>query len=106
MIERIFGDYYIATAVWQEFQKYDNPLLNKKQLKFLEKRVVAISTKNYLSVVLDYGESESIILYEELKADFLLIDDKKGKINCRIFKRKLHWINRCANQSQTKRIDK
>jgi predicted nucleic acid-binding protein len=80
LIEEIFGNYYIANAVWQEFQKYDNPLLNKEQFKFLDKRVVEISTKNYLSVVLDYGESESIILYEELKADFLLIDDKKARL--------------------------
>jgi predicted nucleic acid-binding protein len=28
---------------------------------------------------MDYGESESVILYEELQADFLLIDDKKAR---------------------------
>jgi hypothetical protein len=28
---------------------------------------------------MDYGESESVILYKELKADFLLIDDKKAR---------------------------
>jgi len=28
---------------------------------------------------MDYGESESVILYQELEADFLLIDDKKGR---------------------------
>lgn len=38
---------------------------------------------------MDYGESESVILYNELQADFLLIDDKKARkiaeslgINC------------------------
>jgi predicted nucleic acid-binding protein len=38
---------------------------------------------------MDYGESESLILYKELNADFLLIDDKKARkiaenfeINC------------------------
>jgi predicted nucleic acid-binding protein len=38
---------------------------------------------------MDYGESESVILYKELDADFLLIDDKKARniaenynINC------------------------
>ena len=38
---------------------------------------------------MDYGESESVILYKELKADYLLIDDKKARaiaenfgINC------------------------
>lgn len=28
---------------------------------------------------MDYGESESVILYKELNADFLLIDDKKAR---------------------------
>ncbi len=38
---------------------------------------------------MDYGESESILLYKEADADFLLIDDKKARgiaesldINC------------------------
>jgi predicted nucleic acid-binding protein len=38
---------------------------------------------------MDYGESESVILYKEMNADFLLIDDKKARriaenfnINC------------------------
>jgi len=29
---------------------------------------------------MDYGESESVILYKELNADFLLIDDKKARM--------------------------
>jgi hypothetical protein len=28
---------------------------------------------------MDFGESESVILYKELKADYLLIDDKKAR---------------------------
>jgi predicted nucleic acid-binding protein len=38
---------------------------------------------------MDYGESQSVILYKELQANFLLIDDKKARtiaenigINC------------------------
>lgn len=34
---------------------------------------------NELTFVMDYGESESVILYKELNADFLLIDDKKAR---------------------------
>jgi predicted nucleic acid-binding protein len=30
-------------------------------------------------MVMDYGESESVILYEELHADYLLIDDNKAR---------------------------
>ena len=29
---------------------------------------------------MDYGESESVILYKELNADFFLVDDNKARI--------------------------
>ena len=31
-------------------------------------------------MIMDFGESESVILYQELQADFLLIDDNKARI--------------------------
>ncbi|MBI4647585.1 MAG: DUF3368 domain-containing protein, partial [Bacteroidia bacterium] len=80
IIERVFGDFYIANAVWEELQKYENPEFEKRLLFELKKHVIKIKSRNHLSVVMDYGESESIILYEELKADYLLIDDKKARI--------------------------
>ncbi len=30
-------------------------------------------------IIMDYGESESLILYKETQADFILIDDKKAR---------------------------
>ncbi|CAD5277698.1 MULTISPECIES: DUF3368 domain-containing protein [unclassified Imperialibacter] len=77
LIESVFGDYFIAEAVWQELQVYDNPGFDRSVLKDIEKRVIKIKSTNHLSMVMDFGESESVILYEELKADFLLIDDNK-----------------------------
>ena len=80
LIEKVFGDFYIAQAVWEELQKYKNPEFNPLILNKLKGRVMQIKTKNHLSMVMDYGESESVILYEELKADYLLIDDNKARI--------------------------
>ncbi len=80
LIKEVFGDFYIAQAVWDELNTYKNPEFNKNILVALEKKVVKIKSRNYLSVVMDYGESESVILYEELQADFLLIDDNKARI--------------------------
>lgn len=80
LIEEIFGDFYIAQAVWEELQSYENPEFNVSILTDLKKRVVTINSKNHLSMVMDYGESESVILYEELQADYLLIDDNKARI--------------------------
>lgn len=89
LIEKIFDELYIAQAVWNELHNYDNPEFVIAQFEKLKDKVLPIQTKNYLSVIMDYGESESVILYEEIKADFLLIDDSKARtvaetlnINC------------------------
>lgn len=79
LIEQVFGKFYIAEAVWEELKNYQNPDFNSINLKKLEKRVKKIHSKNHLSIIMDYGESESVILYEELNADFLLIDDGKAR---------------------------
>jgi len=79
LIEKVFGKFYIANAVWEEIQAYENPEFDKNLLNQLEKRVVNIKSKNHLSVIMDYGESESVVLYEELSADYLLIDDNKAR---------------------------
>jgi len=80
LIVKVFGEFYIAHAVWEELKNYDNPEFSNSVLKELERRVVKIKSKNHLSMIMDYGESESVILYEELNADFLLIDDNKARI--------------------------
>lgn len=79
LIEEVFGDFYIAKAVWQELNAYKNPNFPKEILIGLEPKVVSIKSPNHLGMLMDYGESESVILYEELEADYLLIDDKKAR---------------------------
>ncbi len=89
LIENVFGEYYIANAVWVELNNYDNPGFDRSKLAEIESKVRPIHSKNYLSMVMDYGEAESVVLYEEIKADYLLIDDSKARaiaesvdINC------------------------
>lgn len=89
LIEKIFKKYYISKAVWIELNNYDNPKFDRSKLLNLENRVREINSKNYLLTLMDYGEAESSILYEELNADYLLIDDNKARkiaesfnINC------------------------
>lgn len=79
LIPKVFGEFYIAEAVWEELLNYDNPNFEIPSLNILKSKVVPIKSKNYLSVVMDYGESESVILYEEMQADYLLIDDNKAR---------------------------
>lgn len=80
IIEKIFGEFYIAQAVWEEMQSYEHPEFDPKILKGLKNKIVQIKSKNHLSIIMDYGESESVILYEELHADYLLIDDYKARL--------------------------
>lgn len=89
LIEKLFGNFFIAGAVWIELNNYDNPNFDKSDLTVLKTKVKEINSKNHLSMMMDYGESESVILYEEIKADYLLIDDNKARkiaesfdINC------------------------
>ncbi len=89
LIGKVFGDFYIANAVWEELKNYDNPDFDKNILQGLKDKVVRIKSRNHLSVIMDYGESESVILYDELNADYLLIEDSKARkiaeslnINC------------------------
>ncbi len=79
LIEKVFGEYYIADAVWDELNNYDNPKFDRSKLREIKPRVRKIHSKNYLSMVMDYGEAESVVLYEEIKADYLLIDDSKAR---------------------------
>jgi len=80
LIEKVFGELYIAEAVWVELNEYENPDFDSSILADLKSKVVPIHSKNNLSVIMDYGESESVILYEELNADYLLIDDRKARL--------------------------
>ena len=80
LLKELFGQLYIAEAVWNELVAYDNPDFDPSILENLKDHVIPIKSKNHLAMVMDYGESESVILYEELNADLLLIDDNKARI--------------------------
>ena len=79
ILNSIFDDIKIPLAVWNEIT-YDKrkPDFNKL-FSFFKDKTFQISSFNELTFVMDYGESESVILYKELQADFLLIDDKKAR---------------------------
>ncbi len=89
LVEQIFGEYYITKAVWIELNNYEHPKFDTSELIKIKSKVKEIHSTNYLSMIMDYGEAESSILYQELQADYLLIDDNKARkiaeslgINC------------------------
>lgn len=75
----LFDEVRIHNAVWEEITLNKTTKFYKKIFDFFEPKVTKISNINDLTFLMDYGESESLILYKELNADFLLIDDKKAR---------------------------
>ena len=89
ILNALFDDIKISQAVWDEITFDKTKPDYKKLYDFFKNRTHQISGFNDLIFVMDYGESESLILFKESHADFLLIDDKKARkiaeslgINC------------------------
>ncbi len=79
ILNELFDEVKIAKAVWEELTSDKNkPFVSMIQNYFKDK-VCEIKSFNDLIFLMDYGESESVLLYQELEADFLLIDDKKAR---------------------------
>jgi uncharacterized protein len=80
ILEQIFGQVLVPEAVYLEATQP-----NKKQalqLKlYLEDKVRKVDMKNYvfLDGFADAGETEAMLLYKQIHADKLLIDDQRGR---------------------------
>lgn len=79
LLDKIFSNVFIAESVWQEITLNKQVSHYNRIVTFFQNKVIAISGFNELVFIMDQGESESVILYKELNADYLLIDDSKAK---------------------------
>ena len=79
ILSDLFDDVKIPQAVWNEITFDKTKPDYQKICTFFDDKTCKISGINELAFVMDYGESESLILYKELQANFLLIDDKKAR---------------------------
>ena len=79
LLNKIFADIKISKAVWEEISLNKNTDFYHRIELFFTDKIVEIKSVNNLISIMDYGESESLILYKELRANFLLIDDKKAR---------------------------
>lgn len=79
VLENLFDKINISKAVWGEITLKTNTNFYSRIVKFFEDKVIEINGFNELSFLMDYGESETLILYKELNANYLLIDDKKAR---------------------------
>ncbi|MBN2893112.1 MAG: DUF3368 domain-containing protein [Bacteroidales bacterium] len=79
LLNLLFDKVLIPKAVWIEITKNIDTVYYKQIYNFFKDKIIEIKGENNLGIIMDYGESESVILYKELNADFLLIDDKKAR---------------------------
>ena len=85
LLEKLYGKVLMPEAVYQEL--IGNPAYEReaeiiKNAKFL--CVIPVENVKSVSVLrcitgLDLGESEALIMYDEQKADLLLMDERKGR---------------------------
>lgn len=80
ILDELFDEIKIPKAVWNEITLDESKPFIPKIKEYFAKKVQEITGVNELTFVMDYGESESVILYRESKANFLLIDDKKARM--------------------------
>ncbi len=79
ILDILFDEIKIPQAVWDEITLDDSVSCFGRIVKYFENKVEKITQFNELSFIMDYGESESITLYRELEANFLLVVDKKAR---------------------------
>ena len=85
LLERLFGEVLIPQAVFDELTSDERFSSEANQIEDSEFIVVTpIRTPEAVSILrratgLDKGESEAIVLSDEIKADFLLMDEAKGR---------------------------
>ena len=85
LLKKLFGNVLIPQAVYGELTVDERFRMEAEQLR--QKKFIKVqSVKNAESVSilkratgLDQGESEAIVLTDEMKADLLLMDEAKGR---------------------------
>lgn len=85
LLERLFGEVLIPQAVFDELTLDERFRLEAEQIR--QKQFISVKPVSNLESVsilkratgLDQGESEAIVLTDELSADILLMDEAKGR---------------------------
>lgn len=79
ILNKLFDETYIPNAVYEEITKDQTTEHYQRIADYFQGKIKEISGSNELTFVMDYGESEAVVLYRELNAAYLLIDDKKAR---------------------------
>jgi predicted nucleic acid-binding protein len=84
LLDALFGNVLIPEVVFSEVTMLDKPQSERLRNYLRGKvRVVDMQRYVYLDAFADAGETQTMLLYKEVSADYLLIDDKRG---CKVAK--------------------
>jgi len=80
LLNTLFGEVKVPQAVYDEVSVSHKPEAQALN-KYLSDKIEYVNTDNYvyLDAYADAGETEAMLLYKQINADWLLIDDKRGK---------------------------
>lgn len=84
VLEHLFPEFLIPHAVWEELRSHHEISIYEDALNRLVPKVREITYHFPISGI-ERGETEAIMLYRELHADYLLIDDKKAREKAELF---------------------
>ena len=84
LLEQLFGEIYIPQAVYNEVVVAGKEIGGAKREVASTSWIKKVPVKNRtavedLLIELDLGEAETIILAQEINADLVLMDEKKGR---------------------------
>ena len=86
LLEKLFGNVLIPQAVYEELTVDEHFKMEADQLKQKEFIVIQpVTNRESVSILkratgLDQGESEAIVLTDEIHAELLLMDEAKGRV--------------------------
>lgn len=81
VLKILFGEIFIPPAVYEELSEYqDQKVLLDAEPWIRLQSVINEAEVNKLREDLDEGEAQAIVLAKELQADFLIIDERKGRV--------------------------
>jgi len=80
LLDALFGQVIVPEAVYSEVALPQKPHADQLR-QYLQGKVRAVDMQNfvYLDAYADAGETAAMLLYKEISADYLLIDDKRGR---------------------------
>ena len=80
LLDLLFGSLLVPDVVYREVTLGERPQAQRLR-RYLQGKVRAVDMQGfvYLDAFADAGETQAMLLYKEMDADFLLIDDKRGR---------------------------